>query len=918
MAANSTTKVYGAPNPAFSVSYAGFVNGESASNLGGTLTFSTTATISSPVGTYPITPSGLTSTNYNITFVSGTLTVTVSTGSIYVLDPTAGGALSLSGNAEIDTSGNVVVDSSSSTAISASGNAEIKAGSIQVVGGVSKSGNATLSPAATTGVNAVANPLSGLAAPTIPSYSGSPVSETLSGNSTATISQGLYSQISVSGNAKLTLNPGVYVIGTGGVTVSGNASLSGSGVTYIVEGGGFTVSGNANLSGTSVLIDNTTSGSTAGSISLSGNGTLSLSAASSGPDAGVLIYQPAANTKALSFSGNAMAGLAGTVDAPAAELVLSGNANLKDTLIVDTLSMSGNAVAQLAASDSGTAFTPAQIRAAYGINDLSLDGTGQTIAIVDAYDDPQIYQALDAFDGQFGLTTSGPTLYQQYGPASSFLTVLNQNGLPTSLPGTDPIGPGNDNWEVEESLDVEWAHAIAPGAKIILVEANSESLADLMAGAATAASQPGVSTVSMSWGFAEGQGVTSADEAAYDGTFAVPGVTFVASTGDYGAADPVYPALSPNVLAVGGTSLALNADNSYGSETGWGYFSTLAGTFIGSGGGLSQYESEPAYQAGVQSTGSRTTPDVSFVADPATGAWIANPYNLDPSNPWQVVGGTSLSAPAWAGLIALVNQGRSAAGQAALNSAGPTQTQQSVYSLSQNDYHAITSGSNGYSAAAGYNLVTGLGTPAANLLVPDLVAGNFPATGQVPPASQVALVNTASTGPNASGPANVMNVFAALTITASTDSSSPKNEAPAMVIGQPTPTTQDVTIGRRAALADALQAVDAATGSPVGPSLLAEQATLADENSFTSASDSHDPLLANDAGAALNDGPLVESLLGGHAQESSTDADGLDQVDRGSLGLARSLVDAAKTATKQALAHVALDLVFAAFGQGDA
>ena len=93
---------------------------------------------------------------------------------------------------------------------------------------------------------------------------------------------------------------------------------------------------------------------------------------------------------------------------------------------------------------------------------LALDGTGQTIAIVDAYDDPSIYQALDAFDTQFGLTSSGPTLYQQYGPASSFLTVLNQNGQATSLPATDPNGPGTDNWEVEEALDVEWAHAIAP------------------------------------------------------------------------------------------------------------------------------------------------------------------------------------------------------------------------------------------------------------------------------------------------------------------------------------------------------------------------------------------------------------------------------------------------------------------------
>ena len=255
-------------------------------------------------------------------------------------------------------------------------------------------------------------------------------------------------------------------------------------------------------------------------------------------------------------------------------------------------------------SPSGTvAYTPAQIRDAYGINALSLDGTGQTIAIVDAYDDPNIFQALDAFDSQFGLTDSGPSLYAQYGPASSFLTVLNQYGQATSLPSTDPNGPGTDNWEVEEALDVEWAHAIAPGRQIILVEANSQSLSDLMASVATAASQPGVSVVSMSWGFPEGQAVFAADEATYDSVFNVPGVTFVASTGDYGAADPEYPAFSPNVVAVGGTSLTLNADNSYNSETGWGYDSDPAGGFIGSGGGISLYEPEPAYQQGVQSTG---------------------------------------------------------------------------------------------------------------------------------------------------------------------------------------------------------------------------------------------------------------------------------------------------------------------------
>jgi hypothetical protein len=115
------------------------------------------------------------------------------------------------------------------------------------------------------------------------------------------------------------------------------------------------------------------------------------------------------------------------------------------------------------------------------------------------------------------------------------------------------------NWELEEALDVEWAHAIAPGAQIVLVEASSSSLSDLMSAVATAAAQPGVSVVSMSWGFAEGQSVFASDEATYDPVFNVPGVTFLASTGDYGAADPEYPAFSPNVVAVGGTTLNLNS-----------------------------------------------------------------------------------------------------------------------------------------------------------------------------------------------------------------------------------------------------------------------------------------------------------------------------------------------------------------------
>ncbi len=123
----------------------------------------------------------------------------------------------------------------------------------------------------------------------------------------------------------------------------------------------------------------------------------------------------------------------------------------------------------LSATSGSLAYTPSQIRSAYGINNLSLDGTGQTIAIVDAYDNPAIFQTLDTFDNQFGLTDSGPTLAQQYGNASSFLTVLNQDGQASSLPAVDPTG----GWEAEEALDVEWVHAVAPGAQIVLVEASN-------------------------------------------------------------------------------------------------------------------------------------------------------------------------------------------------------------------------------------------------------------------------------------------------------------------------------------------------------------------------------------------------------------------------------------------------------------
>jgi hypothetical protein len=366
-------------------------------------------------------------------------------------------------------------------------------------------------------------------------------------------------------------------------------------------------------------------------------------------------------------------------------------------------------VANAGASFSPPGYSPAQIRAAYGINAITFgtvsgDGRGQTIAIVDAYDDPGLANRPSA-----GFASSDLARFDaQYGLANppSFLKV-NQYGNTGPMPPTDPTGPGGNDWEVEEALDVEWAHAIAPGASLILVECNSNSFADLIAGVITAAGLPGVSAVSMSWGDGEFAGETATDSA-----FTTPaghqGVTFLSSTGDNGSPS-TYPACAPNVLAVGGTTLSLSANGTYRAETAW----------AGSGGGISTQESEPAYQNGVQNTGFRTNPDVAFDADPYPGVAIYDSYDAAGGSPWVQIGGTSVACPCWAGLIAIANQGRVAGGGVTLD--GPSETLPALYSLPSSDFHDITSGGNGgFRAGPGYDEVTGLGTPRANVLVPDL------------------------------------------------------------------------------------------------------------------------------------------------------------------------------------------------------
>jgi len=391
---------YGGTVPALIYTYTGLVNGDTSATFNGAL--ATTATSSSSVGGYPITQGTLAAAgNYTIgTFIPGTLTVTMATnGLIIVLDPSASGALSLSGNASIDVSGVVYVDSSSSSALSAAGNAHVNASAIDVHGGVRKSGNASLSPTPITGAQTLADPLSGLA---LPSTSGlaSCGTENLSGSSSATIQPGIYKKITVSGNAKLTLSTGIYII----------------------EGGGFSVSGNANVSGSGVMIFNAGSkypstGGSYGSISLAGHGSYSLSPLSSGTYAGIVIFQPKDNTNALSVSGNA-SGMTGTIYAPAAQLNETGNGQLNAAIVVDTMAVSGNGVTDglaLGSPEGTVAYSQAQIRSAYGLPNVSPDGTSGTIAIVDAYDNPSSYAALDASDTQFVLTSAGPTLYDQHG-----------------------------------------------------------------------------------------------------------------------------------------------------------------------------------------------------------------------------------------------------------------------------------------------------------------------------------------------------------------------------------------------------------------------------------------------------------------------------------------------------------------------
>jgi subtilase family serine protease len=312
-----------------------------------------------------------------------------------------------------------------------------------------------------------------------------------------------------------------------------------------------------------------------------------------------------------------------------------------------------------------TGLTPTEIKKAYN---LPTSGGNGTIAIIDAYDCPTVLSDITMFSSQFGLPAPNASNFEKH--------MMN------------PTIALDAGWALEISLDVQWAHAIAPNAKILLVEAQDSTLFSLLDAISYAANRTDVVAVSMSWGGAEFLG-----QSTFNSYFTSNhNVVFFASTGDSGAG-VIWPSTSPNVVAVGGTTLTLNPDGTVASETGW----------VGSGGGLSAYETEPQYQLIYNipvANGKRAVPDVSYDADPATGVPIYDTTAFNNQTGWFQVGGTSASCPQWA----------------AIHSLGLSVSSNNLYQdakwNNQTYFRDITSGTNGkYLTGLGYDLVTGLGSP---------------------------------------------------------------------------------------------------------------------------------------------------------------------------------------------------------------
>jgi hypothetical protein len=344
---------------------------------------------------------------------------------------------------------------------------------------------------------------------------------------------------------------------------------------------------------------------------------------------------------------------------------------------------------------SPAGYTPAELLNAYGLaTAASKAGNGETIAVVDAYNDPDASSDLAVYRTEFSMPacTTG----------NGCLTIENQTGG-TTLPKADPTGGG---WELEESLDLDMVSAICPNCQIVLVEANSADIGDLAQAEGTAARTQGVNAVTNSWG----SGAEFIGENQFDPDFYEPGVAITAAGGDDGYG-PQYPAVSPYVTSVGGTSLS-------GSLNSW---TQAAWSEVGSG--CSAIEPKPSWQTADDSSPggclNRTDNDVAADADPATGVALydSEKYSPDGGAPgWTVAGGTSVSTPIIAATYALADTSAGGPSKALIPGTMPA-----VYPyLAKSGLTHVTGGSDGTcepdrrylcTAVAGYNGPTGLGTP---------------------------------------------------------------------------------------------------------------------------------------------------------------------------------------------------------------
>jgi len=366
-------------------------------------------------------------------------------------------------------------------------------------------------------------------------------------------------------------------------------------------------------------------------------------------------------------------------------------------------------------------FGPAQLRAAYdiqpllttGVNGTVIDGTGATIVIVDAFSNPYIQSDLATFDTDFGLG------------ATPQVTIVPPPDGSTQF---DPNDPNQFGWAIEISLDVEWAHVVAPGANIVLVLAKSNQDADLLSATRYAIDNNLGDVISQS--FAEAESAAGfeflREEHAVFERAAAKGITLVAGAGDFGATNRIgprslatvpavaTPASDPDVTAVGGTRLTIDSvSGAWVGETAWN--DVLPHGSGASGGGFSSVYKRPGYQAPfIDGNQQRGLPDVSYSASAFGATWLVSMGNVF------AVDGTSGGVPQWAGIDALSRQ-----------FAGHRQSQLNIrlYHIAKSAaygdaFHDITTGNNsfagvqGYNAGPGWDPVTGLGTPDVFKLVP--------------------------------------------------------------------------------------------------------------------------------------------------------------------------------------------------------